>query len=76
MRIRILLAAGALACVACAPRSLLGYRDDAPPTVSLPVALAGVDDPEAFNAWVARLEQRGPPSTRPPRTVRAWKTSF
>lgn len=60
MRIHILLAAGALACVACAPRALLGYRDDAPPTVSLPVALAGVADRSAeFSALFAAELQRG-----------------
>jgi hypothetical protein len=60
MRIRILLAAGTLACVGCAPRALLSYRADAPPTVSLPVALAGVEDRSAaFAALFAAELQRG-----------------
>lgn len=60
MRTRILLAAAALACVACAPRAMLNYRDGDPPTVSLPVGLAGVDDRSAaFAALFAAELQRG-----------------
>jgi hypothetical protein len=57
----ILLAGVALACAACAPPALLPYRADAPPTVSLPLALAGVADrSEAFAAlFNAELEQSG-----------------
>ena len=51
MRVLVLVGVAALSCAACAPVSLLTYRDDQPPTVSLPVALAGVqDERRAFGA--------------------------
>ena len=58
---RMLLALAVLACAACAPRPLLPYRADAIPTVSLPLAVAGIDDRSAAFAALfdAELERTG-----------------
>ena len=53
MRLAALLAM--LASTACAPNALLPYRTDQPPTVNLPLALAGVTDARtAFAATFAK----------------------
>ena len=48
----------AAACAACAPLTRLPYRPDQPPTVSLPVALAGIRDERAAFAQVVAAELR------------------
>jgi hypothetical protein len=71
MRALVPVLAAALSCAACAPVSLLTYRDDQPPTVSLPVALAGVKDER--KAFAALFEQElKADSQRADAVAQAW----